>query len=672
MSNFWKEIQRRNVFKATIAYLVVAWVLLQVASILLDTFNSPDWIKQVFTIFLAVGLPVWIVISWIYDITPKGIEKTAEDSEKQIRREITSKRLNVFIITSLSIAVLVLSLKITNVFSSKFDKQLTIAVLPFEDLNMSNNIDDELFVDGIALDIHTSLSKIKGLVVISDKTIKRYKETNKTYHEIAKELGSDYLMRGVVRKNNDSVRITTQLIDDNDKQVWGNDYDKELSKFFKIQQEVAQDVAQKLKITLTPQNVEIIEKSSTENLEALKLFQKGRSLADGRTEEGLKRSIELYEQAVKLDSNYAEAIAETALSYYLLGAYGYVIYRGTKVKAENLVKKALKINPATFRAFTVRAKINMADSNWESAKTNFEKAFELNPNDATAHHHYSEYFMNKPIPDYENSLIQINLALQLDPLSMPVNKEKFYLLIRSNRIDEAENFLNKTNFLFDESNKTWFECLILVHKNKDWTEAIRFYEKALNKEPKNTDFMEKLSLLYNYILNDKKKAVEYARMAYNMDPAPYSTILLGWVLSLNKEFEEVETLLNKSNFGNEAKNMFLLDKMYIMDQPEKALEYYYRLKNKNPRLEILILSKIGDKKKVNKLLMDYQLTDFENAEVYANLGEKDSMYYYLNKTSNKFLAIETRYNTEFDPYLKEARYIAFLKKNYLPLTHRNK
>ena len=109
MKKFIEELKRRNVIKATIAYLVVAWVLLQVASILLPIINTPDWVLQSFTVVLAIGLPIWIIVSWVYDLTPQGIEKTSKDSEKQLLTEITNKRLHVFIIADLSIAVIIVT-----------------------------------------------------------------------------------------------------------------------------------------------------------------------------------------------------------------------------------------------------------------------------------------------------------------------------------------------------------------------------------------------------------------------------------------------------------------------------------------------------------------------------------------------------------------------------------
>ena len=129
MSKFFNELKRRHVIKSAIAYLVVAWVILQVGSFLLDTFNSPDWVAQALTVFLIIGLPIWLVISWIYDLTPRGFEKTTDESESpedQLIAQVTSKRLNTFIIVSLSIAVVLLIIR-PPFFSSDSDREKLFA-----------------------------------------------------------------------------------------------------------------------------------------------------------------------------------------------------------------------------------------------------------------------------------------------------------------------------------------------------------------------------------------------------------------------------------------------------------------------------------------------------------------------------------------------------------------
>ena len=141
MNNFFNELKRRNVIKATIAYLVVSWIIIQVALTVLPTFGAAAWLLQGIIIALVVGLPVWIIVSWIYDITPQGIAKTPKDSEKYIYKELINRRTNAFIIVSLTIAVVVMGLKMSNVFDTGKEGEYSIAVLPF--VNMSDDRSEE-------------------------------------------------------------------------------------------------------------------------------------------------------------------------------------------------------------------------------------------------------------------------------------------------------------------------------------------------------------------------------------------------------------------------------------------------------------------------------------------------------------------------------------------------
>ena len=228
MKKFIKELKRRNVIKATIAYLVVAWILLQVFTILLPIVNAPDWVLKISTLIMAIGLPVWIVISWIYDITPKGIEVTAKDPEKQIINEITNKRLNIFIIAGLVIAVIVLAIR-PSIFSSETEN--TIAILPFD--NMISDEENEWISEGVTSGIYTYLSKIKNLDVISEIAVKdAFKDTVNSNIEIAKELGVTYILTGKMQQLGNDVIITAHLTNVNSKRdEWIESYDEYNKRF---------------------------------------------------------------------------------------------------------------------------------------------------------------------------------------------------------------------------------------------------------------------------------------------------------------------------------------------------------------------------------------------------------------------------------------------------------
>ncbi len=314
MSNFFEELKRRNVIKSAIAYLVVAWIVIQVAQAVLPTFGAPAWAIQLIIIILAIGLPIWLIISWIYDITPEGIEKTSNDPVKPGSKEIVNKRLNVFLLVSLSIAVLVMGLKLSNVFDSS-EKQQSIAVLPF--VNMSDDVEQEYFSDGISEEIINMLAKVPGLKVIARTSSFSFKGMNQDVKLIGEQLNVSHILEGSVRKSGNKLRITAQLINVTDgAHMYSEKFDRELEDVFDIQDEISLKILDAIKMKLFAEKKEAVLKNYTENIEAYQLFLKGRYHYNKLTPDDFTKAIEYYKAAIALDSEYAIAYAGLSYCYY--------------------------------------------------------------------------------------------------------------------------------------------------------------------------------------------------------------------------------------------------------------------------------------------------------------------------------------------------------------------
>ncbi len=567
----------------------------------------------------------------------------------------------------------------TILFKKKTNK-ISIAVLPFKDMSPE---DTQWFCDGVTDNILSKLSQINGLSVISRTSSDTYKNTNKKIPKIAQELGVSYIIEGSVTLHNNEVKINTQLINANDKHLWSKEYTDNFKHIFTIQQNVAKQIAEQLQIDLTPEEEKRIDFRPTDNLEALKLYQKGRLLADNRTLKDLESSIVYYQKAIELDPNYAESYAEIANSYFLMGGYG----QKNRDTINSYIEKALEIDPNTVRAYTVKAMIYLKNENWKQAKIYFDKAITLNPNDATTHHHFAYYYKNNPNRDITKYLVQISIAQQLDPLSIPINDELISSLLINNKIEEAEEHFNKVNFGFTDKLKIWHKqkiinkkCEIICLEKKDRTEAIKFYQKAIKEDPMNSFLYKQLGSAYDAILNDDKNAVKYYKKAYQLDSTNISiAINYNFMLIESGNFNDAKILMESKNYKSLIAKNTEFYKIY------NSYYYYYFKKDYNKAQEILsgtlkkefyfdkisILAHMGKVDEVYKLLEDYDVMDITNkAFIFAILKEKDSMYYYLNKEDIDYIWVNGRF--EFDPYRKEERYKAFLKKNYLPITHWNK
>ena len=683
--NFFDDLKRRNVPKASLAYLVIAWVLIQVFSLLLPMINAPEWVLKTLTLIFAIGFPVWVAFSWTYEITPEGIKKTKEVSEDNSITGITNKRLNVLILIALVIAITVglMSRPISNddseLASDTTILDKSIAVLPFDD--MSSGGDTQWFCDGMTEDILTKLSQIKELKVISRTSTERYKKTDKSIPEIAKELGVAYILEGSVRKHENKVIITAQLIDANDRHMWADNFNDNFEEVFEIQNKVSRKVVDQLHIILNPEDEKALRNYPTTNMKAYELLLKARSFADKRTKEDYLMALELYQKAIDLDVNFAEAYAEMALCYLFNFFLDNSNADKNYEKARSLINKSLSIEPNLAKGYTANGIINWYDNKKRDAKINFEKAIELNPNDAIAYQNMAIYYM---YDDFNKSLFYINKAIKLDPFSAMVTGVKINILTESIKIEEAEALYNSKSHLFSDNIKEAKKNRILQAKaisigleNKDRTETIRFYEKAIEKEPENAALYRLLGIAYDCILNDNESFIKYTKKAFELDSTnvlyarTYNTALVE-----GSKFKESMEFFNTDNYKNITNEIDVKQgKVYhyyhqgdyisakeILKDTTMIFADYYRA---------LLMARTGELKELRLLLnKEDALDNLRKAYVFAILKNRDSMYYYVNKVEGND-RIDFNSRSEFDPYRKEERFKEYLRQNYLPITHWN-
>jgi TolB-like protein/tetratricopeptide (TPR) repeat protein len=683
LKKFFLELKRRNVYKVAITYAIVGWLLAQMAGLAVESFDAPTWVIKMIIVVLLLGFPVALILAWAFEMSPEGMIKTSSVAANENpyssskKKPLTSKLFIGFLI------ILVIGQFAYNRYwpgqysnSSAHDSISTlnnsIAVLPFDD--MSSGGDTEWFCDGVTEDILTNLSKIESLRVISRTSTERYRETDLSIPEIAKELGVSYIVEGSVRKHKDNVLITAQLIDKSDTRLWSDNFNEKLDDVFKIQEEVSKKIVEQLKISISPKEERALSTAQTNNIEAYQLFLKGRSVADVRSESDLQKSIDLFQQAIDLDPNYADAYAEMAYSYILL-IYEHIKYDDVIEKINALIEKALEINPNTVRAYMVKANLAGRDGSWEEAKINFEKALAINPNDATTHHHFANYFGEIPVPDVKKRLVHISIAQELDPFSISINRAMFRALIANLKYEEAEEHFKKMSFLFREEDKLEFKIILKSLQNKDWSEAIHVFENAIKENPNESFLYRELGYAYDEILNDDDSWVTYSKMAYQMDStntinanAYYNSLIE------NGNFREAINFLQSENYKALLSEKMELESLfyynYHRENYKKAEELLKNELFSEAYFEKLItqaqLGKIND---VKKVFEDQEISNTDKAFLYAIFKERDSMYHYLKQEDIKFRFVNSR--VEFDPYRKEEQYIAFLKRNYLPVTHWN-
>jgi len=447
LQNFFAELKRRNVYKVAVAYGVVAWLVIQAASIFLPAFNAPQWAMQIIILILVVGFPIALAFSWAFEITPKGIVRESEVNPNASITHLTGRKIVALTIVLAVIATGLLIFQFIRARSTSSSavtiSNKSIAVLPFD--NLSGDPQNAYFSEGVQDEILTRLAKIAELKVISRTSTQRFKSTPNDLRQIAQQLGVANILVGSVQKANNQVRVNVQLINAlTDAHLWADTYDRKLTDIFAVETEIAKAVADVLQAKLTGSEQHVIAARPTENTEAHQLYLKGRFFWNKRTGSDLKKSIDYFQQAIAADPNYALAYAGVADGYVWLPGYSVGTPRDCYPKAAAAAKKALELDSTLAEAHTSLAlAIWFYDFDSSQAIREFERAIELNPNYAIAHQQYG----NTTLPAsgrFDDAIAEGKRAIELDPVSLVINKDLGDDYNYARRYDEAIAQLHKT------------------------------------------------------------------------------------------------------------------------------------------------------------------------------------------------------------------------------------
>ena len=444
MSKFFNELKRRNVFKVAAVYAIASWLLLQVVDVLFPALKLPEWTITFVAALLIIGLPIALILAWAFEITPEGVKLEKDvDQSKSITPQ-TGQKLNYWII-----GLLVAALGISVYFNVMDDEtsdgadsaeniQQSIAVLPFVDLSPER--DQEYFSDGISEELLNVLVRVKNLRVASRTSSFSFKDKNASIPEIAEELDVGHVLEGSVRKSGNKVRITAQLIDvASDSHLWAESYDRELTDIFAIQQEIAENIVDALKVALGTGETPAMagDRKPTDNLEAYELYLQGRYFLAKRGADNLNKAADRLEQAVALDPSFSDSWGALAKTLALLPAYDVEAdVQATLSRCDTAIEKALELNPNNTDALIGRGYMESTyRMGWDIAGAAYERALSINPNDVGVQNFYGDYLT--VIGDYENSEKTERRAVELDPLASVHKRDLSELLLILDRPQEA-------------------------------------------------------------------------------------------------------------------------------------------------------------------------------------------------------------------------------------------
>lgn len=429
---FFGELKRRNVYRVAIAYGVVAWLLIQIATQVFPFFEIPPWCVRLVVLAIVSAFPLALVFAWAFELTPEGLKRTDEVLPAESITHLTGRRLD-FVIMGVLLAVI--AALIYPYFRSQSGWEKSIAVLPFE--NLSDEKANAYFADGIQDEILTLLGKISDLKVISRTSTQRYKSAPPNLLEIAKQLGVANILEGSVQKDADRVRVNVQLIDARiDRSRWTETYDRQWTDIIGLQSEIAKAVASALKVHLTGREEATLRAKPTESHVAYDAYLRGRYFLNKRTPEGVEKARSLFTQAVTEDPLFALGHAGLANAYIHLAKIGAMPADDASRRAWPEASTALSIDNQLAEGYLARGiLLNDFEWNWPASEADYRKALELDPNNAIAHLWYARHLAQSG--RFDEALHEIVAAEQQDPLSPMIQVTKGKLLFMARKYDDA-------------------------------------------------------------------------------------------------------------------------------------------------------------------------------------------------------------------------------------------
>jgi TolB-like protein/Tfp pilus assembly protein PilF len=454
IDNFFAELKRRNVYKVAVAYAVVAWLLIQVATQVFPFFEIPNWAVQLVVLVLVIGFPIATVLSWAFEMTPEGIKREAEvDRAKSIPRKAGRKLTAlVVLLAALAAGLMVfrflrsqpaLEKEKPTSLAAEVDSK-SIAVLPFE--NLSEEKANAYFADGIQDEILTRLSKIADLKVISRTSTQRYKSAPENLPEIARQLGVAHVLEGSVQKQGDAVHVTVQLIKAaTDSHVWADSFDRKLTDIFSVESEVAKAIADQLQVKLTGREKEVIAAKPTDNPEAYDAYLRGLAytMKTQNTPANYLGAQKHFREAVRLDPKFA--LAWALLSYVDARGYHTTNLQPTaalREEARQAFETALALDLNLGEAWVAKGYYHYGCVNdFETAVRCYEQARKFLPNSSLIPQ--SLAFVARDQGQWERSESYFNEAERLDPrnVSLLTRHAQFYIALR--RFPEALHKLDQ-------------------------------------------------------------------------------------------------------------------------------------------------------------------------------------------------------------------------------------
>lgn len=568
MGQLFEELKRRNVFRVGIAYLVVGWLILQFLDVVVPIIGLPDIFAKAVLVLLLIGLPIALLLSWAFELTPGGIVKTEDVEAEASVTPGTGHKLDRFIIVGLVIALGYFVWE-RQAGEAGFGRTAgapgkSIAVLPFADLSPGG--DQEYFGDGIAEEILNVLTQASDLRVAGRTSSFSFKGANQDLREIGRQLGVDNILEGSIRKSGNRIRITAQLVSAADGfHLWSATYDRELDDIFAIQDQISRAIVDALQVELAF-GEQVSGSVDGPHIEAYGLYLRGRQSLMLRGPDNLADAIRYFDVAIMIDPDFADAYASKAIAHSLMSSYGnwklnVVAYE----TAKEAIDRALEINPDSAEALLARG-INelYLGWNWSGAKAALERAQEIAPNNSEVVNFLGDYWIR--VGNVEEAIKYDRRAFDLDPLSVGNAYDLGLDQTHMDRYEDAMKLANQTiEAAPDIFTGYWLRSIVLIAQNR-----LAELQEMIDNMPPTTDAFlisaEEYQARLFLLMDQPEAAAPFIRELERrlVDGLVYPTRLAGLYLMSGDEARAAELL----EIAYESRDSYLSFHDLIIYQPE--------------------------------------------------------------------------------------------------------
>ena len=440
---FFHELKRRHVYRVAIAYSIVAWLLIQIATQVFPFFEIPNWAVRLVVLVIVLGFPIALIIAWAFELTPEGIKRAEDVVPDEYIRKWSTRIFSIIIATVALAATGLLIFQLVHHESTSPPRatrtstlpQKSIAVLPL--VNESGDPVDDYFSDGLSEELIAALGQIKELKVIGRRSSFRFKGGTEDTKTVAQKLGVTTLLEGTVRKQGDRVRIVAELVNGADgSQLWSRTFDRELKDIFAVQAEIAQAVATSLELTLLETDEHSPKNASTKSMEAHNAYLQGHFYFERRNLEDYRKSVGFFDQAIRIDPDYAVSYAERAEAWAWIGDLTSDKQKEAWAAARRDAEKAVMIDPGLAEAHAALGWVRFfIEWKFDQGLAELRRAKELSPWNPTAIDLLARVVVY--LGQFQEAEKLARQAIELDPLAYQARTSLARVLFTEGKLDEV-------------------------------------------------------------------------------------------------------------------------------------------------------------------------------------------------------------------------------------------